>query len=114
MLCQVKNNALAGVKVYKGQTFVTVPRWWPGVPSTLNVIAEDGRLRPWPNCEMQKIGCVMRCSAHPNPAHCHWPSRSDRAAFQYVQSMEIDTQGRMWVIDSGITSLWKDNYDRAR
>ena len=51
-----KNNVITGVKVWKDSTYVTVPRWFPGVPSTLNkVVEEDGTLEPWPSCEMQKI-----------------------------------------------------------
>lgn len=66
----VENNALTGkqrhfsltvegVKVYKGEIYVTVPRWFNGVPSTLNkVIVRNGisLLQPYPSWEMQKIG----------------------------------------------------------
>jgi sugar lactone lactonase YvrE len=80
------NNVITGLKYWKGTYYVTVPRWKPGVPSTLNTVdLADGKLnpllQPFPSCEMNKIG--------------------DPAAFQYVQSMEIDTHGRMWIIDVG-------------
>jgi hypothetical protein len=80
---QVDNNAVTGIKV-SGQTiFLTVPRWRPGVPSTLNVLQSDSPplLVPWPSWDLQEEG---NCSA-----------------IQYVQSMEIDLDGVMWVVDVG-------------
>ena len=34
-------NCPAGVKYYKSNIFVTVPRWKSGVPSTLNLVSVD-------------------------------------------------------------------------
>lgn len=85
-----KHNPLAGIKLYKDKMYLTIPRWRSGVPVTLAVTSStpvDGqtapRLDPFPNWEMQKVG--------------------DCKAFQFVQSMEIDPKGRMWVLDSGRT-----------
>lgn len=43
----------------------------------------DGKplLQPYPSWEMQTI--------------------NNYSALQYVQSMEVDTQGRMWILDTG-------------
>lgn len=84
-----ENNAVNGIKVYKHQVYVTVPRLKPGVPSTLNVVVKSTSgnidefvLRPYPSWEMQTLG---ECEA-----------------LQGVQSMEIDPHtGYMWILDTG-------------
>ncbi|XP_060066963.1 protein yellow-like [Ylistrum balloti] len=83
-----ENNIITGVKVLDGSVYVTVPRWKPGIPSTLNKVinnqvdTDEHILEPYPNWKMQTVG--------------------DCDALQYVQSMEIDPNtGYMWIIDSG-------------
>jgi len=91
-------NVITGIKIKPGVLanpeatviFLAVPRWFGGVPSTLNKITvdltsegpfEDPVLEPFPSWDMQEVG---NCDK-----------------IQYVQSMEIDNDGNMWVIDSG-------------
>ncbi len=80
-----ENNAIAGIKCYKNDIFLTVPRWLRGVPSTLNKL------------KLNKNGEYV-LSPFPN-----WASNDLKSDFglKYVQSMEIDTKGRMWIIDVG-------------
>ena len=82
------NNFISGVKLWKGKMYLTMPRWRDGVPVALAVTSSTPvnrvtapSLTAFPSWEMQKVG--------------------DCTAFQYVQSMEVDPMGRMWVIDSG-------------
>lgn len=80
-----KNNALAGIKVWRDWIFLTVPRWKKGVPATLNFIKRTTNnsqlLQPFPTWQMQKIG--------------------DCDALQFVKEIEIDRRGRMCVLDCG-------------
>ncbi|XP_012254941.2 protein yellow-like [Athalia rosae] len=86
----VENNAIAGIKIWKNKMYLTIPRWRKGVPVTLGVTSATPvndvtapKLDPYPNWDMQTLG--------------------DCNAFQFVQSMEIDPLGRMWVLDTGRT-----------
>ncbi|XP_044745226.1 protein yellow-like [Coccinella septempunctata] len=81
-----ENNAPTGIKIYGGKIFLSVPRFRPGIPVTLAYVSmiDEGtrsneRLRPFPNWELN--------------------INKDCEALQSVQSMEIDRQGYMWVID---------------
>ena len=95
-----ENIAISGIKVWKGQMYLTIPRYRRGVPVTLamtpaqpesaeyfgpngplRINITEPKLHPFPSWEMQQIG--------------------DCNAFQFVQSVEIDPLGRMWVIDTG-------------
>jgi len=87
-------NALAGVKISSGVVYATVPRWTKGVPSTLNKVvtlhgAKSAVLDPYPSAWFNDL-------ANPD-------------GLKYVQSMEIDTQGRMWIIDVGRTDTTGNN-----
>ncbi|XP_052127208.1 protein yellow-like, partial [Frankliniella occidentalis] len=83
-----ENNALGGIKVWRDRMFLSVPRMKEGVPSTLNSVpaqprggSNSPRLDPFPSWEWQELG---NCSA-----------------LQNVHGFEIDSEGRMWVLDSG-------------
>lgn len=83
-----ENNAIAGLKVWKNEIYLSIPRWKTGVPVTLAIASLyelSPLLEPFPNWEMQTLN---NCSA-----------------FQFVLSMEIDPIGRMWVIDNGRRDL---------
>lgn len=84
------NNPIAGIKIWKEKMYLTIPRWREGVPVTLGVTSAKPinrtyapMLEAYPSWDMQTVG--------------------DCGAFQFVQSMEIDPQGRMWVLDTGRT-----------
>jgi hypothetical protein len=75
----------AGVKIdHAGNYYVSVPRWAPGIPATVNRIeVVDGKplLSAYPNWEMNKTG--------------------DPKALQSVLGWEIDENNRAWFLDQG-------------
>jgi len=91
-------NVIAGVKVYKGQVYLTVPRWRTnsGIPVTLGKVAQKS-----------KSSSSAGLQAYPNMS---WQNQSDCDSLQYVQSMEVDPNtGLMYVIDTGRVGLVSDN-----
>lgn len=83
-----QNNLISDVKAFANRLYLTVPRMLPGVPATLGWIISPGdngrtdpEIEPFPSWEMNEIG---NCSA-----------------LQFVQGIAVDTDGIMWVIDSG-------------
>lgn len=83
-----RNNLISDVKAFANRLYLTIPRMLPGVPATLGWIVSpnnngrtDPEIEPFPSWEMNEIG---NCSA-----------------LQFVQGIAIDTDGIMWVVDSG-------------
>lgn len=80
-----KNAMPAGFKVdHKGNYYLSVPRWSPGIPGTVNkIVMIDGKpmLEPFPSWEMNEVG-------NPN-------------ALKSVLGWEIDELGRAWFLDQG-------------
>eukprot|EP00753_Platysulcus_tardus_P018324 PLAT6824.1.p1 GENE.PLAT6824.1~~PLAT6824.1.p1 ORF type:complete len:501 (-),score=142.37 PLAT6824.1:56-1498(-) len=85
-----ENAMPAGVKVWHSTIFVSVPRWNPGVPATLNKLvavpkslASNGShlLQPFPSWEANEVG--------------------KKDALQSVLGFQIDTCGRLWALDQG-------------
>lgn len=75
----------AGVKLDRNENYyVSVPRWAPGIPATVNrIIFVDGNplLTAYPSWEMNRIG--------------------DPNALQSVLGWEIDENNRAWFLDQG-------------
>ena len=82
-----RNCTLAGIAVDRtGGIYVTVPRWKSGGPATLNrltlnEVTGEHTLTPYPSWDMQEEGVS--------------------GDLQSSQSMFIDSQNRMWVIETG-------------
>ncbi|KAG4079896.1 hypothetical protein HA402_015027 [Bradysia odoriphaga] len=83
-----QNNIISDIKAFANRLYVTLPRMRPGVPATLGWMISPGdngrtdpEIEPFPSWEMNEVG---NCSA-----------------LQFVQGIAVDTDGIMWVIDSG-------------
>ncbi|RZC35853.1 MRJP domain containing protein [Asbolus verrucosus] len=80
-----ENNAMAGIKFYKNNFYIAMPRVRDGTPVTLGYISTENstkinpRIKPFPNWEMNELG--------------------DCDHLESVQSMEVDKNGTMWVLD---------------
>lgn len=90
----IENNIITGVNEYMDMVFVCVPRWRPGVPSTLNVVIPPGPGESQP---------VLKA----------WPSwEFNLETVRYVQSVWVDQkQGQMYVIDAGRENFFSGNPD---
>lgn len=90
-----ENNIIAGLRYFEEYYYVTLPRMKSGVPATLARFSASSSedtsplLMPFPSWEMNRIG------------NCN--------ALQNVQNIEIDPQGRVWIIDNGITETLSAN-----
>lgn len=80
-----ENNILGNVRSYKSNLYVSVPRWRDGVPSTLNVLQENGKLRPFPNLDLNQVGPCQN--------------------LQNVASLEV-VGSILWVVDSGTSAIF--------
>lgn len=83
-----RNNIISDVKAFANRLYLTLPRMQPGVPATLGWVVSpnnngrtDPEVEPFPSWEMNESG---NCSA-----------------LQFVQGIAIDSDGIMWVVDSG-------------
>lgn len=80
-----KGAMAAGFKIDRdGNHYLSVPRWAPGIPATVNqVVIVDGKplLEPYPSWEMNRVGEVT--------------------ALQSVLGWEIDEHNRAWFLDQG-------------
>jgi hypothetical protein len=92
-------GVLAGIKVDLHQNiYVTVPRWKSGVPATLNKLKLDTTtnqylLSPYPSWDVQSIGVAGQ--------------------LQNCQSMVIDSNGLMFVIEVGRRNFYDLNPSNA-
>eukprot|EP00092_Neocalanus_flemingeri_P022065 GFUD01023932.1.p1 GENE.GFUD01023932.1~~GFUD01023932.1.p1 ORF type:complete len:403 (+),score=95.27 GFUD01023932.1:96-1304(+) len=86
-----KTVNVIGIKVWEENIYLTVPRWHGNShplnvavvprPDDADTVPKSTSLSPYPSWEMQKIG--------------------DCDAFQFVQSMEVESDGLMWLPDNG-------------
>ncbi|CAH0397838.1 unnamed protein product [Chilo suppressalis] len=81
-----QNVLISGINFYGENLFLTVPRMLDGVPATLATVPVQQsdtapKLKPFPSWEDNAVG---NCSA-----------------LQFVQNVEIDKNGVMWILDNG-------------
>ena len=80
------DQQVTGVAVSKtGRIFVNFPRWEKDVPVSVAEVMKDGSLKPYPNAEWNAWS-----NLHPLSLADH---------FVCVQSVTVDPQGYLWVVD---------------
>lgn len=83
-----ENNLPVGIEIWKNKLFVSVPRWRPGIPSTLNYInldevrSKSPLLTPYPDWESNELG---KC----------------KTGLSTVYRIKADECNRLWVLDTG-------------
>lgn len=70
-----ENNLPLGIERWQDKLFVTVPRWKPGVASSLNYVDlneanESPLLKPYPSWENHQL-CKFVTLNIPTPTHCY-------------------------------------------
>lgn len=80
------NVLISGINFYGDNLFLTLPRMLEGVPATLATIPvqqsdTSPKLKPFPGWEQNTVG--------------------DCNALQFVQNVEVDKNGIMWILDNG-------------
>uniref|UniRef100_S4NXS5 Yellow-b n=1 Tax=Pararge aegeria TaxID=116150 RepID=S4NXS5_9NEOP len=82
-----QNVLISGINFYKDNIFLTLPRMLDGVPATLAYIPANQndttapKLKPFPSWSANTM--------------------DDCYALQFVQNIEIDRNGMMWILDNG-------------
>ncbi|XP_075973676.1 dopaminechrome tautomerase-like [Anticarsia gemmatalis] len=91
-----RNVLISGINFYQDDLFLTMPRMLDGVPATLATIPVSPvdtapKLRPFPSWEQNVVG--------------------DCKALQFVQNVEVDKNGIMWILDNGRVGTLTQNPD---
>ncbi|KAF9815372.1 hypothetical protein SFRURICE_011524 [Spodoptera frugiperda] len=91
-----QNVLISGINFYQDDLFLTMPRMLDGVPATLATIPvaptdTAPKLRPFPSWSQNAVG--------------------DCNALQFVQNIEIDKNGLMWILDNGRVGTLTQNPD---
>ncbi|XP_045771530.1 protein yellow-like [Maniola jurtina] len=92
-----QNVLISGINFYKDNIFLTLPRMLNGVPATLAYIpafqndTTSPKLKPFPSWKDNTVG--------------------DCYALQFVQNIEIDRNGIMWILDNGRVGTLTPNPD---
>ncbi|XP_055537153.1 L-dopachrome tautomerase yellow-f-like [Wyeomyia smithii] len=88
-------NVPMGVTHHKGRLFITVPRRFPGVPSTLNVIdiatIPEGEMSPPLKAYPDYIVNQLHSDYHP-----------DQKRFISIYRSKVDRCDRLWFVDTGM------------